>query len=123
MKIYVAGPMRGIKEFNFPAFNAATEYLRALGHEVFNPAERDLQIGFDPAGMDGTDLEVKDAGFDLLAALGADLAWIAGHADCVVVLSGWRDSLGAQAEVTTARAPSIPVYAYSDLQDRMRPLA
>ena len=40
-KVYVAGPMRGIPEFNFPAFFAAADKLRGDGFAVFNPAERD----------------------------------------------------------------------------------
>jgi len=38
MKIYIAGPMSGLPEFNYPAFHAADAELRALGHETLNPA-------------------------------------------------------------------------------------
>lgn len=38
-RIYIAGPMTGIPEFNYPAFNAETKRLRALGYHVENPAE------------------------------------------------------------------------------------
>lgn len=52
MKVYVAGPMRGIPEFNFPAFNLAAKNLRADGHVVFNPAERDNERhGTDISGL------------------------------------------------------------------------
>jgi hypothetical protein len=33
--------MRGIPEYNFPAFREATAWLRANGWAIFSPAERD----------------------------------------------------------------------------------
>ena len=42
MKLYVSGPMSGIENNNFGAFNAAARKLRDLGHIVVNPAEFDL---------------------------------------------------------------------------------
>lgn len=110
MRIYLAGPMRGYPDFNFPAFIAAAAWLRAAGHEVFNPAERDLDNGFSPDGTDGTEQDLTDLNLDLRAALAADLAWICGHADAVATLPGWEKSRGATAEVAAARALNLPVY-------------
>jgi hypothetical protein len=42
---YVAGPMTGIKDFNYPAFNAVAEDLRAQGYEVENPADHGIVEG------------------------------------------------------------------------------
>lgn len=39
MRIYIAGPMTGLPDLNFPAFHAEAAKLRAAGHEVSNPAE------------------------------------------------------------------------------------
>lgn len=38
-RIYIAGPMTGIPNLNYPAFNAEAARLRGLGHHVENPAE------------------------------------------------------------------------------------
>lgn len=39
----MAGPMTGLPGFNFPAFFAAADKLRAEGHDVVNPAENPEQ--------------------------------------------------------------------------------
>jgi len=108
MKYYLAGPMRGIPEFNFPAFNAAAEKLRAEGHFVFNPAERDNERhGTDISKGNATGCEVKaaaDHGFNLREALGDDLAFICREADAIALLPGWEKSKGANAERATAVA-------------------
>ena len=44
IKVYLAGPMRGIANFNFPAFDFAAHKLRNQGFYVFSPAERDRSI-------------------------------------------------------------------------------
>jgi hypothetical protein len=101
--------MRGIPEFNFPAFAAGTAVLRELGHDVFSPAERDIESGFTAEGMTGHE-DLAEHGFDLREALGADLHYITTHADAVIVLPGWERSSGVAAEIATAKALSIPVH-------------
>lgn len=39
MRIYIAGPMTGLPESNYPAFNAAAAAWRNAGWDVVNPAE------------------------------------------------------------------------------------
>jgi len=108
MKVYVAGPMRGIAQFNFPAFHNATEYLRRVGHEVFNPAERDGDVGFDPTEMCG-DEDLAELGFSLREALAADTEYISKHADAIALLPGWENSSGARAEFALAKALDLIV--------------
>ena len=38
-RIYLAGPMTGLPEYNYPAFHAEAARLRGLGFHVENPAE------------------------------------------------------------------------------------
>lgn len=108
MKIYLAGPMRNIPEFNFPAFHAAAAKLRAEGYEVFSPAERDnKKYGTDMSKDNDTgdeDLAAKQHGFSLREALAADLAWICAEAEAIALLPGWQASRGACAEFETANA-------------------
>lgn len=109
IKIYVAGPMRGHPEFNFPAFMKAAKDLRALGFEVFNPAERDIDKGFNVTGMQGLACEMVDQGFSLRQALSDDTRWICEHADMIYMLNGWEFSDGALAELALAKALGLRV--------------
>lgn len=43
MKLYIAGPMTGLPDNNYPAFHEAARDLRARGYEVANPAEHVIQ--------------------------------------------------------------------------------
>lgn len=46
MKLYLSGPMTGIEDYNFPAFNAAADALRELGYDVTNPADTGIVEGW-----------------------------------------------------------------------------
>ena len=107
-KVYVAGPMRGIKDFNFPAFDEASAYLRRLGATVVNPADHDREMGFEGIGMTGHEPLTDREDFDLKATLKWDLEQVA-DSDAVAVLEGWENSSGAKAEVALAHALGVPV--------------
>lgn len=118
MRLYISGPMRGVENFNYPAFDAAQRHLENQGHTCFNPAQQDRLRGFNFMGMAG-DEDLTAYGFDIKAALLEDLTWIAQTAEAVVMLPGWRYSKGAMAEVYLAKAIFLPTvelkYVVSEL--------
>lgn len=95
--LYLAGPMAGLPEKNFPAFKAAAEALRHAGYSVLSPAEFGL-----PDGLDWTEY----LRYDLRQML---------TCKAVAVLPGWQLSRGAQLETSTAAALNIPIYPYQEL--------
>lgn len=97
MRLYVAGPMRGYEQYNFPAFHEATAQLREAGYEVVSPAEMDLELGFDP----NSTAEFTEA--DYAAAMRRDIETLL-TVDGVALLHGWRKSKGANVEHDVARA-------------------
>lgn len=106
MKIYIAGPMRGIPLHNFPAFDAAATYLRARGYTVFNPADHDRDIGFSPTTPDVTKEQLEDM-------MRWDLARVM-ESDAVVFLPGWQHSRGAKAERVVAHYCGVPCYDWCE---------
>jgi hypothetical protein len=98
-RIYIAGPMTGLPEYNFPAFNAAAERLRGDGWHVENPAEHG-----HVAGAEWSDY------------LRWDLSRVVTVA-AVYLLPGWPQSKGATLEVTVARALGLAIICAPGAED------
>jgi len=87
-RIYIAGPMRGYEDSNYPAFNRAAARFRALGWVVANPAE----IG---------SLFNHSSTIDPAEYIREDLHHLA-RCEAIALLSGWEASVGARCEVAVA---------------------
>ena len=77
---YLAGPMTGIKDYNYPQFNQAAQWLRAQGHNVINPDELH-----------------KDTHQPWAHYMRADIKALA-NCNTIAMLPGWVDSKGARLE-------------------------
>ena len=118
MKVYIAGPMRGYAEFNYPAFHAAAKYLRSHGHEVFSPAEQDIKRhnGEDISkGTSGNLAEIEAKGFNLRDAIMDDLEFIGRHADAIALLPGWNKSAGVKVELALANFLGLKVWELGEV--------
>lgn len=91
-RIYIAGPMTGLPEYNFPAFNAKAAELRAQGWHVENPAEHGHIDGADWADYLRWDIS-------RIATCGA-----------IYLLPGWEQSKGARLEVHIGTVLGIRFY-------------
>lgn len=116
-RLYIAGPMTGIDNYNFPAFDAARDQLKSLGYEPVSPADIDRAAGRVTVWADGT-VELADD-FDYEETLAADHKVIE-SCDGIVLLPGSEHSNGARSEWEHACALGLPVYAL--IQDYAWPL-
>ncbi|WP_243021723.1 DUF4406 domain-containing protein [Simplicispira sedimenti] len=90
-RVYVAGPMTGLPEYNFPLFNATAARLRSEGWHVENPAEHG---------------HVDGAGWS--DYLRWDISRIA-TCGAIYLLPGWSKSKGATLEVHIAGVLGLQV--------------
>lgn len=120
MRLYIAGPMTGKPLNNWPAFEAAEEYLSALGHDVVSPTRIDEDEGYVTVDRlsDGSvwDVSYTDK-FDYETVLARDIEWL-DTCDGIVLLPGWHHSAGAQREASAAANRSM-VFFYG--VDAVRP--
>jgi Domain of unknown function (DUF4406) len=107
MKIYLAGPMAGMPEHNFPAFNAKAKELRSLGHEVYNPAEIEPDE-YAKIASEEKKAEFHNGGYR--NCLSKELVWICNSAEGMYLLKGWEHSKGANSEFTTGKAVGVQFF-------------
>ena len=98
-RCYVAGPMRGIKDYNFPAFDQAKHRGEGLGWTVISPADMDREQG-DQGAVPGTPASFRVYAERDIKVL---LSFRAEDGDAIALLPGWENSIGAQAEFRVAR--------------------
>lgn len=85
-RLYLSGPMTGIKDLNRPCFNKYAALLRKKGHKVVNPPELDK---YNPQRT-------------WEGCLGRDIVELMG-CDKIALLPGWKKSRGANLEVHIGR--------------------
>jgi nucleoside 2-deoxyribosyltransferase len=83
-RIYLAGPMTGLPELNFPLFHRVAKHLRECGFCVINPAE----INADPTKH-------------WAACMRDDIKHLM-TCDGIAMLPGWEASKGASLELHIA---------------------
>lgn len=90
--IYISGPMTGIPDYNFPAFNAAAEEWRAKGWFIENPAVKG---------------EIENCTWE--DYLRIDMIMLA-RSGAIAMLPGWEQSPGATFENHIMQTLHCPVY-------------
>lgn len=102
--IYIAGPMSGLPEFNFPAFYRVAEDLAPYYDKVWNPANKELERELDKdAYASGDHVKASQTGFNFREAYLWDVTKVI-ESDAIYMLKGWERSPGAIGEHAVAVA-------------------
>jgi nucleoside 2-deoxyribosyltransferase len=99
MKLYLAGPMSGHEDHNFPTFHRYAAFLRTLGYTVVNPAE----MGFNEDLTKPWEFYMKK-----------DIALLC-QCDGIAMIPGWTRSRGAVWEYAIAIRLQMPVLHLSEI--------
>ena len=94
--IYIAGQMTGLPDYNYPAFFAAAEKLRADGWMPINPVAFNGVFGRNPTGR-------------LLDAVCESERAAIPFLDAIYLLKGWENSKGAKRELEVALKHGLQV--------------
>ena len=109
MKIYLAGAIRGMPDFNVPAFDKAQAFLELLSHEVFNPIAYSRKLYGEDIYTKPSNEEGEPVGINSREVFAADLKWICEEAEAIALLPGWENSKGATAERAVGLALGLKI--------------
>lgn len=107
--LYIAGPMSGIEDLNYPAFAQAEDQLMEAGFKTLNPIDSAKRL-----------------------PLGIHLPWewymrqalkMVCEADGIALLNGWMSSPGARLEVDVAQRLAIPCMEVTEWVNAMSEVA
>lgn len=96
IRIYIAGPITGIKDYNKPEFDKAEELLSGFGLEVVNPLKNGI---------------AKEAPW--VDHMKTDIPKML-KCEAVYALKGWHNSKGARAEIQLAEVLDMPIFEQCD---------
>lgn len=102
-RLYLAGPMSGVEELNYPAFNRVAAVLRHSGFVVLNPAETDL-------GETGTWESYMRLGITQVVA-----------SDGLALMDGYGSSRGARIEMRVAQEVGLPTHPWARWIEKSTP--
>jgi len=99
--IYIAGPMYGLPEKNYPSFRAAEKALLDAGHAVISPLEADRFVGKD-------DPEPSREWWQRTTMR------LLLNANALALLPGWQGSKGAKLERYVADCLGYEIHMVED---------
>ena len=109
--IYIAGPMRGYENYNYPAFDEREDILNRYGWQCVNPARLDRCQGkpmSDPMAF-APDSNYEDHEF-MRSALCRDMVAICDECTAIYMMKDWENSKGAKAEWALAKALGLDIF-------------
>lgn len=95
---YLAGPMSGLPEHNYPTFIRVAQKIKQRGFTVFNPAEHNF------------------IGVPAYICLQADIDAIVNRCERIAFLPGWRKSEGANTEALVAQVCGKSAYEIEETE-------
>ena len=98
--VYIAGPMRGQDDYNYPLFREVAAELRKHGYQVVNPTEIGDYFG-RPEEI-ATNERLRDL------VLSIELQCLV-RCDAICLLDGWENSEGARKELHAALEHGLEV--------------